>query len=340
MAIQMRRGLKEDFDPSKMLPGEWAVSIDSDTNNQIIWMCFRAGVVKRMGTYEDFKAQIEEATGEIKEEYLAEFQTILEQIEKLAEQTSVNTDTVVTIRDDVVNTYLPQMLEYLENAQENMQLASEKASAASESVMQAERAVIEAESFSHGGTETRENEDIDNAKYYYENSKEIYENFSSAGNVVGVKGDAETAYRTGNVNITPANIGLNGISKIISFTKSIVLTTEWQDTGLTDEDFKEYGSGVYLVQVGLGVNTQNSGETGVWTSYYFGIIGIYCGGTNSGDTSEVVLHAYGHAPNKKMLYLRTKNNWGTNGGRQTIQVAFDKDTKNESTLVFRFRRLL
>ena len=58
MAIQVRRGVKDDFDPTKMLPGEWAVSIDTDTNNQIVWMCFKAGVVKRMGTYEDFKAQI------------------------------------------------------------------------------------------------------------------------------------------------------------------------------------------------------------------------------------------------------------------------------------------
>ena len=58
MAIQMRKGSKDDFDPTKMLPGEWAVSIDSDTSKQMVWMCFRAGVVKRMGTYEDFKEQI------------------------------------------------------------------------------------------------------------------------------------------------------------------------------------------------------------------------------------------------------------------------------------------
>lgn len=55
MAIQVRRGLKKDFDPYKMLPGEWAVSIDSQTQNQMVWMCFAAGVVKRMGTYEDFQ---------------------------------------------------------------------------------------------------------------------------------------------------------------------------------------------------------------------------------------------------------------------------------------------
>ena len=50
MAIQMRRGKKVNFDPQKMLPGEWAVSIDSETENQIVWMCFQPGVVKRMGT--------------------------------------------------------------------------------------------------------------------------------------------------------------------------------------------------------------------------------------------------------------------------------------------------
>lgn len=157
MAIQIRRGAKADFDPTKMLPGEWAVSIDSDTNNQIVWMCFRAGVVKRMGTYEDFKRQIAEATAEIKEEYLAEFQTILEQIEELAEQTSTNTDTVITIRDDVVNTYLPQIVQ---NAN----------TASSASVTAVNNATL-SKSYAVGGTGTRTGEDTDNSKYYSKRSQ-------------------------------------------------------------------------------------------------------------------------------------------------------------------------
>lgn len=157
MAIQVRRGQKADFDPTKMLPGEWAVSIDSDTNNQIVWMCFRAGVVKRVGTYEDFKRQIAEATAEIKEEYLAEFQTILEQIEELAERTSTNTDTVITIRDDVVNTYLPQIVQ---NAN----------TASSASVTAVNNATL-SKSYAVGGTGTRTGEDTDNSKYYSERSQ-------------------------------------------------------------------------------------------------------------------------------------------------------------------------
>lgn len=54
MAIQMRRGQSVDFDPSKMLAGEWAVSIDNDSQKQMVYMCFAPGVVKRMATLEDF----------------------------------------------------------------------------------------------------------------------------------------------------------------------------------------------------------------------------------------------------------------------------------------------
>lgn len=168
MAIQMRRGNKADFDPSKMLPGEWAVAIDSDTQNQIVWMCFRAGVVKRMGTYEDFKEQIKEATAEIKNEYKEEFQTILGEIEKLAEQTSESRNIVVQIRDDTVNTYLPKMLEYVKKAES----AAAKAEA---SQQQTAESAIKARSYAVGGTGSREGEDSDNAKYYYKQVKDVSE---------------------------------------------------------------------------------------------------------------------------------------------------------------------
>jgi len=83
MAIQVRRGYKADFVPEKMLPGEWAVSTDTETANQIVWMCFRPGVVKRMGTYDDFYAQIAEATEDIREEYADSFDEIKAYMEEL-----------------------------------------------------------------------------------------------------------------------------------------------------------------------------------------------------------------------------------------------------------------
>ena len=59
MAIQMRRGAYAEFDPLKMKAGEWAVSTDPDTKKQQIWMCFAPGIVKRMGTVEDFDTEIQ-----------------------------------------------------------------------------------------------------------------------------------------------------------------------------------------------------------------------------------------------------------------------------------------
>ena len=157
MAIQMRKGSKDDFDPTKMLPGEWAVSIDSDTSKQMVWMCFRAGVVKHMGTYEDFKEQIRDATKDIRDEYKEEFNTILDQIETLAEQTSANTSIVIQIKNDCENTYLPQMLEYVNSA-----LTSKNSALAS---------ALESKSYAVGGTNSRTGENTDNSKYYSERSQ-------------------------------------------------------------------------------------------------------------------------------------------------------------------------
>lgn len=67
--IQVRRGLYAEFEPTKLMPGEWAVSIDTETSRQVVWMCFSPGVTKRMGTLEDFEEQIREATSDIRKEY-------------------------------------------------------------------------------------------------------------------------------------------------------------------------------------------------------------------------------------------------------------------------------
>ena len=63
-----------------------------------------------------------------------------------------------------------------------------------------------AESYATGGTGTRDGEDADNAKYYSERAKAVYEELQGE-QVTGVKGAAETEYRNGNVNLTPEDIG-------------------------------------------------------------------------------------------------------------------------------------
>ena len=80
MAIRMRRGIEEDFDPEKMVPGEWAVSTDT----RYVRMCFATGIVLRMATYEAFEADMQEI-----QNILATCQDIQKAVEKfegLAEQ--------------------------------------------------------------------------------------------------------------------------------------------------------------------------------------------------------------------------------------------------------------
>lgn len=64
MATQNRRGVFKYFDPDKMLPGELAVVMEGDPNaeeGESVYMCFKAGSVKRMATYEDMIENIKKA---------------------------------------------------------------------------------------------------------------------------------------------------------------------------------------------------------------------------------------------------------------------------------------
>ena len=43
MAIRMRRGNLADFDPTKQMPGEFAVTLDTDSNlNKRVYIAFAA----------------------------------------------------------------------------------------------------------------------------------------------------------------------------------------------------------------------------------------------------------------------------------------------------------
>lgn len=64
MAIQMRRGPLAQYDESKMLAGEWGISIDADSNDQKAFIAFAPGVSKEVMMVEDAQEQIAAATAE------------------------------------------------------------------------------------------------------------------------------------------------------------------------------------------------------------------------------------------------------------------------------------
>ena len=61
MAIQGRRGPYAKFDKRKLSVGEWAVCLDTKE----IYLCFAAGDVRRMATYEEMEANIDAATEDV-----------------------------------------------------------------------------------------------------------------------------------------------------------------------------------------------------------------------------------------------------------------------------------
>lgn len=68
MAIRNRRGPYNKFDPTKLLPGEWAVVLSGDphaSDGLACYMCFAPGTVKRMATYEDMVDNIAASSGEV-----------------------------------------------------------------------------------------------------------------------------------------------------------------------------------------------------------------------------------------------------------------------------------
>jgi cell pole-organizing protein PopZ len=118
--MQMRHGLEADFDASKLLVGEWAVS----TDKKYVRMCVANGVVIRM------------ATQETMDETLAEINKIYEAVKSYGETVETDTATVEKLAKEVsdnavsVETYLDDIKQYADTAStnaSNAQTASQNA---------------------------------------------------------------------------------------------------------------------------------------------------------------------------------------------------------------------
>lgn len=232
MAIQMRRGAYAEFDPLKMKAGEWAVSTDSDTKKQQIWMCFAPGVVKRMGTVEDFDTEIQRLI----QNYLDGIAQSVSQAQKSAELATSKAQESANSASNAKGS------EIKAKASETNAKTSETSSAKSESEAQkyAEQAKEISESLSGAlrplgtinfadlpTTAEATSGDMYNIADQFTTTTDFKEgagNIIPAGSnvyltidrywdvlagtpVTGVKGAKEVYYRRGNVNITPTDIG-------------------------------------------------------------------------------------------------------------------------------------
>lgn len=68
VTITMRKGAYSDFIPERMLPAEWAIVVSGDpssTGGKAAYICFAAGDVKRIATYEDMVNQFGAMTEDV-----------------------------------------------------------------------------------------------------------------------------------------------------------------------------------------------------------------------------------------------------------------------------------
>lgn len=101
----MRKGNEVDFDPEKMMAGEWAISLDKG----IVRMCIQAGVCIRMATYEAFEEDMV-----VIENILKECQTIEEAVIRIREEINKYIDKKI----DVVVEYVGQAKTYRDEAEQ------------------------------------------------------------------------------------------------------------------------------------------------------------------------------------------------------------------------------
>lgn len=151
------------------------------------------------------------------------------------------------------------------------------------------------------------------------------------GNTAGTKTITYTPLADASIDITATDL-----FETYTFEKSLTLTPNWIETGITGTDMV---TGSYIIQVKVNDGSVN-GADGLshWSEMYTGTMTWYADGTNNTDEDEIVLHKAGHASNGNNIYLRTKRK--SSSGRLVLEMSCNKTCTVASTYTIVARRLL
>lgn len=160
----------------------------------------------------------------------------------------------------------------------------------------------------------------------------------SGGNV-GVNKAVPTS--TLDVDGTISHTGLSptdgtSIDQVKQITKSLTLTTDWQDTGIK---YTDLATGTYVIQLyanDTGAGGSNNNE------YYSGTMSWYAGTTDSSvslPTDEIILHRAGGS-GEGGLYLRTYRTALADPDNLKLQIYANVANISAANYVFKFRRII
>lgn len=185
MAIQIRRGDYLNFDPQKMKPGELAVvqTNDPEGDGTALYFCTTAGTVKRLASYEDVVSMLYNIADEV-----------LERAEESAERAEEAAGAVIL---SVIEAYVRSGQTPLSSTW----LATESASGPV--ITPDEKHIYTLMNYSSPYSR--------GSQFKWSGSTYVKINDGGFVNVTGVKGEMETAFRTGDVIISKLNLGLPNV---------------------------------------------------------------------------------------------------------------------------------
>jgi hypothetical protein len=126
------------------------------------------------------------------------------------------------------------------------------------------------------------------------------------------------------------------VDQLSTITKSLTLTTAWQDVGINSTDL---ATGTYIIQLyadDVGVGGSNSNE------YYSGTLSWYAGDTDSAlssPTDEIALHRAGGS-SEGGIFLRTFRTALADPLNMKLQIFSNVGTSGPTNYIFKFRRMI
>lgn len=111
--------------------------------------------------------------------------------------------------------------------------------------------------------------------------------------------------------------------------KTLTVTQDWMDTGITNTNLTN--TGTYVVQVYV-----HSSAESLWYCYWSGVMSWYASSTNDTDSDEILLHRSGHAYGKT-IYLRTLMQ---SNGVLKLQIAANSTLTTAAEYTFKFKRII
>ena len=124
------------------------------------------------------------------------------------------------------------------------------------------------------------------------------------------------------------------VDQLYTVTDSLTITTSWQNTSI---NYNDLSTGTYIIQVY--VHDHGSGGAH-YNEYYSGMMSWYSGTTNSTEFDELALHRAGHAPNDKIIFLRTLRTASNASPNLVLQIRGNYTRTAAANYVFKLRRMI